>query len=117
MSTPLIGRGNLANVLAATAVAIEFDVPLADIAERAGRLAPASRRGEVLRLASGVTVIDDSYNANPTATKRALEVLGDATDRSRRVAVLGEMLELGERAVGAPRRRRPGGGRCEGRRR
>ena len=99
VSTPLIGRGNLANVLAAVAVAIEFDVPLADIAERAGRLAPASRRGEVLRLAGDVTVIDDSYNASPTATKRALEVLGDATDRSRRVAVLGEMLELGDRAV------------------
>ena len=99
LSTPLIGRGNLANVLAATAVAIEFDVPLPDIAERAGRLAPAARRGEVLRLASEITVIDDSYNANPTATKRALEVLGDATDRSRRVAVLGEMLELGEQAV------------------
>ena len=98
LTTPLIGRGNLANVLAATAVAIEFDIPLAAIAERAGHLAPASHRGEVLRLSQGVTVIDDSYNANPTATKRALEVLGEASDRSRRVAVLGEMLELGERA-------------------
>jgi UDP-N-acetylmuramoyl-tripeptide--D-alanyl-D-alanine ligase len=99
LSTPLIGRGNLANVLAATAVAIEFDVPLSDVADRAGRLAPASRRGEVLRLANDVTVIDDSYNANPSATRRALDVLRDATDRSRRVAVLGEMLELGEHAV------------------
>jgi UDP-N-acetylmuramoyl-tripeptide--D-alanyl-D-alanine ligase len=99
LSIPLIGRANLANVLAATAVAIEFRVPLSDIAERAGRLVPASGRGEVLRLASEVTVIDDSYNANPTATKRALEVLRDAAGRSRRVAVLGEMLELGERSV------------------
>jgi UDP-N-acetylmuramoyl-tripeptide--D-alanyl-D-alanine ligase len=99
VSTPLIGRGNLANVLAATAVASEFDVPLADIAERAARLAPAAGRGEVLRLGSEVTVIDDSYNANPTATKGALDVLADATGRSRCVAVLGEMLELGEGAV------------------
>ena len=99
LSTPLIGRGNLANVLAATAIAIEFGVPLSDIAERARRLGPASRRGEVLKLASDLTVIDDSYNANPTATKRALEVLGDAANQSRRVAVLGEMLELGEWAV------------------
>ena len=98
LTTPLIGRGNLANVLAATAVAIEFDVPLATVMERAAHLTPASHRGEVLRLSGGVTVIDDSYNANPTATKRALEVLGETRDRSRRVAVLGEMLELGERA-------------------
>ena len=99
LSTPLIGRGNLANVLAATAIAIEFGVPLSDIAERAGRLRPASRRGEVLKLANEVTVIDDSYNASPTAMKRALEVLAEATNRTRRVAVLGEMLELGKWAV------------------
>jgi UDP-N-acetylmuramoyl-tripeptide--D-alanyl-D-alanine ligase len=98
LKTPLIGRGNLANILAAISVAIEFDVPLAAIVERAGHLTPASRRGEVLRLSHGVTVIDDSYNANPTATKGALEVLGEERGRSRRVAVLGEMLELGERA-------------------
>ena len=98
LTTPLIGRGNLANVLAATAVAIEFDVPLATVVERAAYLTPASHRGEVLRLASEVILIDDSYNANPTATKRALEVLGETRDQSRRVAVLGEMLELGERA-------------------
>jgi UDP-N-acetylmuramoyl-tripeptide--D-alanyl-D-alanine ligase len=99
LTTPLIGRGNLANVLAATAVAIEFEIPLATVTERARQLTPASHRGEVLRLSEGVTVIDDSYNANPTATRRALEVLGEATTRSRRVAVLGEMLELGERAA------------------
>jgi UDP-N-acetylmuramoyl-tripeptide--D-alanyl-D-alanine ligase len=99
LTTPLIGRANLANVLAATAVAVECGVPLTAIAEVARRLAPPSRRGEVLGLARGVTVIDDSYNANPTATKRALEVLGDAGDRSRRVAVLGEMLELGDGAA------------------
>jgi UDP-N-acetylmuramoyl-tripeptide--D-alanyl-D-alanine ligase len=99
LRTPLVGRGNLANVLAATAVALEFDVSLPVIAERAAHLAAASRRGEVLRLAGGVTVIDDSYNANPTATRRALDVLGAADVQSRRVAVLGEMLELGAAAV------------------
>jgi len=97
VTTPLVGRGNLANILAATAVAVECDVPLATVAERAAQLRPASHRGEIVRLASGVTVIDDSYNANPTAMKRALEVLARA-DASRRIAVLGEMLELGDRA-------------------
>ena len=99
LKTPLVGRGNLANVLAATAVALEFDVPLQIIAERAAVLQPASHRGEVVRLANGVTVIDDSYNANPTATRRALEVLATSSSATRRIAVLGEMLELGNHAT------------------
>jgi UDP-N-acetylmuramoyl-tripeptide--D-alanyl-D-alanine ligase len=98
VSLPLVGRANLANLLAATAIALELDVPLPAIAERAARLAPAAHRGEVVRLAGGVTVIDDSYNANPTAMKLALDVLAH-TASSRRVAVLGEMLELGASAV------------------
>jgi len=98
VATPLVGRGNLANVLAAAAVALEFEVPLAVIAERAAALRPAAHRGEIVRLAGGVTVIDDSYNANPTATKRAISVLAAAA-AARRIAVLGEMLELGEFAL------------------
>jgi UDP-N-acetylmuramoyl-tripeptide--D-alanyl-D-alanine ligase len=79
-------------------VALEFDVPLSDVAEVAARLQPASHRGEVVRLASGITIVDDSYNANPTSTKAALAVLA-ASHASRRVAVIGEMLELGDRAA------------------
>jgi UDP-N-acetylmuramoyl-tripeptide--D-alanyl-D-alanine ligase len=97
LTTRLVGRANLANVLAATAVALAFDVPLAEIADKAAALRPASHRGEVVRLAQGVTVIDDSYNANPTATRRALDVLAGSR-ASRRVAIVGEMLELGDRA-------------------
>src|SRR5690606_16061644 len=63
VTLPLVGRGNLMNALAAVAVAIELDVPVADIAARIGTLAPASHRGEVRRLANGVTVVDDSYNS------------------------------------------------------
>jgi UDP-N-acetylmuramoyl-tripeptide--D-alanyl-D-alanine ligase len=98
LTTALVGRGNLANILAATAVALEFDVPLADVAAKAAGLLPASHRGEVVRLKSGVTVVDDSYNANPTATMCALDVLASAK-AARRVAVIGEMLELGEYAT------------------
>lgn len=98
-STPLVGRGNLANVLAATAVALEFDIALPTIADQAASLRPAAHRGEVIRLRSGVVVIDDSYNANPTAAKLALQLLA-TTIATRRVAVLGEMLELGDHAVG-----------------
>ena len=97
VTTPLVGRGNLANVLAAVAVALAFDVPLSDIAARVPTLRPAAHRGEVVRLANGVTVIDDSYNANPTATRRAIDVLAGSR-AARRFAVIGEMLELGAHA-------------------
>lgn len=96
---PLVGRANLANALAAAAVALQFDVPVTTIAERSGRLRPAAHRGEIRRLARGITIIDDSYNANPTATTRALEVLAHAAGAVRRIAVLGEMLELGARSA------------------
>jgi UDP-N-acetylmuramoyl-tripeptide--D-alanyl-D-alanine ligase len=98
IATPLVGRSNLANVLAAMAVALELGVPLGELAVRAERLKPAAHRGEVVRL-PGVTVIDDSYNANPTATRKALEVLAGEPSARRRIAVLGEMLELGDQAI------------------
>jgi UDP-N-acetylmuramoyl-tripeptide--D-alanyl-D-alanine ligase len=97
--TPLLGRGNLANVLAATAVALHERVPLDAIAEIAARLRPADRRGAVTRLGGGVTLIDDSYNSSPTALRRALDVVAHEERTQRKIAVLGEMLELGEHAV------------------
>jgi UDP-N-acetylmuramoyl-tripeptide--D-alanyl-D-alanine ligase len=98
--TPLLGRGNLANVLAAAAVALDAGLPLSDIGAVAARLRPADRRGAVNRLGGGVTLIDDSYNSSPTALRRALEVVGHETRCERKVAVLGEMLELGDHATG-----------------
>ncbi len=52
-----------------------------------------------MKLANGAIVLDDSYNANPTATIHALDVLAASKQGSRRLAVLGEMLELGQRSV------------------
>ena len=96
--TPLLGLGNLSNVLAATAVAIQFDVPVSQIVETAARLRPASHRGELLRLPGGITLIDDSYNSSPAALRQALETVAAAAGCARKVAVLGEMLELGAHA-------------------
>jgi len=95
METPLLGRGNLANVLAATAVAVEFGIALDAIAARAASLRPSERRGAVHRLAGGVMLVDDSYNSSPSALKRALDVIAKEPRATRKVAVLGEMLELG----------------------
>jgi UDP-N-acetylmuramoyl-tripeptide--D-alanyl-D-alanine ligase len=96
LTIPIPGRGPLLNVLAAAAVALEFDVPLDDIVARAATLAAAPRRGEVSRLGRGVTIVDDSYNSSPAALATALDALATERPAGRRVAVLGEMRELGD---------------------
>ena len=98
LSTPLVGAGQVANVLAAIAVALRFQVPLDELVRVAATFAPPPRRGEVVRLSGGVTVVDDSYNSSPAALQRALRSLGQDRGHRRRIAVLGEMLELGDRA-------------------
>lgn len=95
LKVPLLGRGHLMNVLCAAATALEFGIDLDTIVARVADLKPSTRRGAVLRLPKGVTVIDDSYNSSPSALQRALDVVSRSWG-ARRIAVLGEMLELGE---------------------
>ncbi|HEY7184933.1 MAG TPA: UDP-N-acetylmuramoyl-tripeptide--D-alanyl-D-alanine ligase [Vicinamibacterales bacterium] len=98
VETPLLGRGNFSNVLAAMTVALDADIPLDDVTAVASRLRPADRRGAVKQLRDQVTLIDDSYNSSPSALRRALEVVAKESHAARKVAVLGEMLELGDHA-------------------
>jgi UDP-N-acetylmuramoyl-tripeptide--D-alanyl-D-alanine ligase len=99
IETALLGRGNLLNVLAATAVAVESGIGLDQIAGEIARLQPAARRGAVQRLRDGITLIDDSYNSSPSALGRALEVVAHEAGDTRAIAVLGEMLELGAHSI------------------
>lgn len=96
LDVPLPGRVHLSNVLAAVAVAIECAVPIDEIARRVAALRPVARRGAVLRLSNGTRVVDDSYNASPAAVDAALAALASTAVDGRRIAVLGEMLELGD---------------------
>ena len=102
--TPLIGRGNLANVLAAASVALDLGTPIDDVVAAAARLKPADRRGAVKHLRGGTVLIDDSYNSSPAALAAALDVVAVEVRASRRVAVVGEMLELGEHTEALHRR-------------
>jgi UDP-N-acetylmuramoyl-tripeptide--D-alanyl-D-alanine ligase len=96
VDVPLAGRVQLLNVLAATAVALEFGVPPAEIAARVAALTPVARRGRSSRRADGVRIVDDSYNASPAAVAAMLAALAATPAAGRRIAVLGEMLELGD---------------------
>ena len=96
--TPLVGIGNLANVLAAATVALDFGTPIDDVVAAAARLRPADRRGAVRHLRGRTVLIDDSYNSSPAALAAALAVVAAEARAPRKVAVIGEMLELGDHA-------------------
>lgn len=89
----LPGRHQADNLLAAATLALALGVVPAMVAATAALLRPAPRRGEVYTLDNGVALVDDSYNSSPEAARALLGLL--AATPGRRVAVLGEMLELG----------------------
>lgn len=93
----LTGAHQVGNTLAVAAVGLELGMTVEAVAAALGQLRVVSgRRMDVFDRPDGVTVIDDSYNANPASTEAALRALA-ATGRGRRtVAVLGYLAELGE---------------------
>jgi UDP-N-acetylmuramoyl-tripeptide--D-alanyl-D-alanine ligase len=97
VALPLAGPHFVENFLAAAAVAHVLGVAPETVAEVATGIVPARHRGEVRRLGEGVVLIDDTYNSSPAALAAAVAALRLAPAR-RRVAVVGDMLELGETA-------------------
>ncbi|MBN2176200.1 MAG: UDP-N-acetylmuramoyl-tripeptide--D-alanyl-D-alanine ligase [Demequinaceae bacterium] len=98
----LVGRHNVSNALAAAAVALDRDMPISEVAERLSEAhATSPHRMAVVERSDGVTVIDDSYNASPESMRAALDALREMAPRGRTIAVLGEMLEMGEASAGA----------------
>jgi UDP-N-acetylmuramoyl-tripeptide--D-alanyl-D-alanine ligase len=97
----LPGQHSISNALAAAAVALEFEFDAAAIAAALHGFTPPARRMNVVSGRNGATLIDDSYNASPGSMQAALNVLQLAPKGSLKVAVLGDMLELGDHAVRA----------------
>jgi UDP-N-acetylmuramoyl-tripeptide--D-alanyl-D-alanine ligase len=90
----LVGRHQVSNALLAIAIGAELDLSQADIAKGLAECEPAKMRLEMWEL-NGVRVLDDAYNANADSMAAALETLKEMPCRGRRVAVLGDMAELG----------------------
>ena len=89
------GRHNVGNALAAAALTSLAGASLADVRDALAAFEGPSMRMQVERVAGGVTVINDAYNANPASMAAALQTLA-ASPATRRIAVLGEMRELGD---------------------
>lgn len=91
--TQLIGRHNFNNIMTAIALGIYFKVPPEKIKAALESYTPANNRSQLLQVGTN-TVFLDAYNANPSSMKPALSVLKQVQAK-RKVAILGDMLELG----------------------
>lgn len=96
VTLPIAGRHNVTNAVASAAVGVHFGLTLEEIREGLERFKPAKgwKRLE-FQDAGGITVVNDSYNANPDSVSHALDLLCELPVSGKRVAVIGDMLELG----------------------
>jgi UDP-N-acetylmuramoyl-tripeptide--D-alanyl-D-alanine ligase len=96
---PFTEAHNLENALAAIAAGMALGAPLAEMADRAANIGFSRFRGERLEMGDGIVLVNDCYNANPVSMRAALSHLA-SLEGERRIAVLGEMAELGPGAAG-----------------
>ncbi len=96
ISTKLLGRHNVSNILAGIAVASELGMDLPAIALGVRDLKPVEHRLSIIRHPNSVTVLDDSFNSNPVGSRMALEVLGEFAG-NKKILITPGMVELGGR--------------------
>ncbi len=99
ISLPLLGVHQAKNALAAATLGISEGVPLHEIKEALEALPASKGRLEPIQTISGSVILNDTYNANPEATKLALQTLAMFHPDYVTIAILGDMLELGEKAA------------------
>jgi UDP-N-acetylmuramoyl-tripeptide--D-alanyl-D-alanine ligase len=98
MELALPGRHNLENLLAAITTARAIGITWSGIERGVRDVKPAYHRGVIVPW-RGATIYDDTYNSNPYALGRTLELMAQADVSGRRIAVIGDMLELGEKEL------------------
>jgi len=95
---PLLGRYNIYNALAASAAAFALGIELDLIEGGLSSFKPLDLHMQLSNFYNGIKILNDSYNASPLSVKGALETLAEVAQKKRKIAVLGDMLELGEKS-------------------
>lgn len=93
--TKLLGRHNISNILAGAAIGKAMGVSMEEIATGISKVDPVPHRLNIMNPATGVIVIDDTFNSNPVSSKAALEVLNQFND-GKKIIITPGMIELGE---------------------
>jgi UDP-N-acetylmuramoyl-tripeptide--D-alanyl-D-alanine ligase len=101
--TQLYGRQQLYAILAGLAVGVSANYPILPIIQALETYQPPPGRGRLIEGIKNTLILDDSYNASPEATTAALETLKNFPNDGRKIAVLGDMLELGTYTIDAHR--------------
>ena len=92
---PSIGTHNVLNALAAIAVGIECDINVSESIKALENYQPSGMRQKISEI-NGVILVEDCYNASPTSVEAAMKTFGTMNNNGRKIAVLGDMLELGD---------------------
>ena len=95
---PLLGRHNIYNALAAAAAAFALGIELDLIEKGLSSFKPLDLHMQLSNFYNGIKILNDSYNASPLSVKSALETLAEVAQKNRKIAILGDMLELGVKA-------------------
>lgn len=94
LTTHLVGECNISNLIAAVAIAVHLGVPDDKIRYAVSKIEQVEHRLNIKRTASGITIIDDAYNSNPTGSRMALDVLSHM-NTGKRIVITPGMIELG----------------------
>lgn len=100
----VLGRQQVYPALAAITVALSEGMNLVSAVQELGRFVSPPGRMRILEGKSSVTILDDTYNSSPAALEEAVRALGEVTTSGKKVAVLGDMLELGKDSAAEHRR-------------
>jgi len=94
---PILGKYNIYNALAAAAVAFALRIELDLIDRGLSSFKPLDLHMQLTNFYNNIKILNDSYNASPLSVKSALETLAEIAQNNRKIAILGDMLELGEK--------------------
>ena len=94
---PVLGAHNVLNALSAMLTAHYFNIPYEKMNDGFVHLKLTQMRMELVEGVKGERIINDAYNASPTSMRAAIDLISNLPDYERKIVVLGDMLELGEK--------------------